>query len=263
MLNEKVINSLTWVYSLFDIKLLTVMAAGLTIYFGLQKITKKVSVYYVTSSDEFCSDYISTLVLTNRRDNTIVITETGMEFVGRGGCSIIKHSPPIALKPYDSHTIELEPHSSIYDCKEKKHSEMEGFIRFYLIDTAGKKHHCTTECPIHEFGFPRYHIYRSYVGDILLTNKIAFIFQYKIRENHYCCAISKRGIVSENNPFGSFSFQGNANDILALRGALISEGLHEKFDNYAFYQLDEQLELVKIYNKKNVSDYKRRHGQYF
>ncbi len=51
MINYKAIEQLEWLWSLIDIKLLTILAAAFTIYFGIQKISKKVAASYSFSSN--------------------------------------------------------------------------------------------------------------------------------------------------------------------------------------------------------------------
>ncbi|HHG8819040.1 TPA: hypothetical protein ACPYVC_004978, partial [Escherichia coli] len=102
MINSEAIEQLMWLWSLFDIKFLSILAAAFTIYFGVQKISKKVTVSYSTDVSRIYDMHISTIILNNKRDNAIAISSINMEVEGKGILQVIKFDSPLLLKNYDS-----------------------------------------------------------------------------------------------------------------------------------------------------------------
>jgi hypothetical protein len=94
MINQKVTDMLLWVYAIFDVKILTLIAAGFAIYFGYQKITRKICVSHRVSINRLYPMHIENLVLSNKRDNSIVISSILLRIGGKRNFTLVEFDKP-------------------------------------------------------------------------------------------------------------------------------------------------------------------------
>ena len=145
MINQKVIDDLIWLYSIFDIKLLTVIAAGFTIYFGYQKVTKRICVSFSVSASRLYDSHIANLVVSNKRDNSIAMSSIILGIGEKGSLELIKFDEPLLLKGYDTKLVDVPKYSSIYDDKGPVSFDIFESFSFSVVTNSGEVIECEVE----------------------------------------------------------------------------------------------------------------------
>lgn len=139
MINQNAIDMLAWIYSIFDIKHLTVIATGFTIYFGYQKVTRKICVSFFVSQGKLYPAHISNLVLSNKRDNAIAIRSLNLTIGAKGTLKLVEFNPPLVLKAYNTQLIEVQKYSSIHGRDGEVEIELSDELTFTAVVNGGKK----------------------------------------------------------------------------------------------------------------------------
>lgn len=251
MINYKAMEQLDWLWSLIDIKLLTIFAAAFTIYFGIQKISKKVAVSYSMSSNRLYDTHIPAIILTNKRDNAIAIASIDMEIEGKGFLKVIKFEIPLLLKSYESLNVELPKFSRLY--KGNQLIKLDPFERlhFHIVTTSGKEIKCVTESSI-TLPNTNNQITTQNVtfNNIVLTDRMSYIFFYKNDDSEKHCVIDKSLFINGDNPFHFNLLEGDTlEDFYTI---FINFGYHQRFKNYMLFKIDNSLTRSLILNKGMV-----------
>ncbi|HCB0364097.1 TPA: hypothetical protein MYM88_001855 [Klebsiella pneumoniae] len=248
MLNQKVVDVLVWLYSFFDIKLLTFIAAGFTVYFGWQKVTRKVCVSYRVRRSALYEAHISDLVISNKRDNAISISLILCEIGNKGVLTLIEFDSPLVLKGYDSVKVDIPLHSMLHKGMERVKIDAFEHFSFSLVTTAGNKIDCLVESSVSIHSFQNCISKSTFrFNDIVLTEKMQFIFFYmKDKEERYCI-FDYHNFINGDNPF-PYS-QMNQDE---LKYVLIEEGFHDWFDNYLLYSIDGHLSAHFVFSKNSI-----------
>lgn len=256
MINQKVLNALAWMYSIFDIKLLTLIAAGFTIYFGYQKISRRISVSYSVNHSVLYDAHITNLVVSNKRDNTVVVSSINLEIGNKGGFKLIKFDEPLVLKGYESCLVDVPMYSGIYDENGLVAIEFNDRLRFTIITMSGNMIECLVESPLNPSDFDgQLYKHTSTFNNIVLTNKMSHIFSYfeNGQKERVDVIFDKHGFIPENSPFKYNKFQSLSVD--SFRDFLVHEGYHDYFTNYALFKVDDELSTELILNKSMVNSY--------
>lgn len=252
MINQKVIDGLVWLYSIFDIKLLTVIATGFTIYFGYQKVTKKICVSYSISGSKLYDRHVTNLVISNKRDNSIVISSIYLCIVGKGSIELVKFDEPLVLKGYDAKLIDVPKYSEIRDINGPVSIDIFGNIFFSVVTMSGDMIKCDIESPLTIKNLDgRLYKMTSNFNDIVLTNRMGFIFTYSVKGKVRDVIIDKHGFISGSTPFRYNMF----NDISkeSFRDFLIMDGYHDFYDDYALFKVLDNLQTELVISKATVS----------
>ncbi|HHT8352529.1 TPA: hypothetical protein ACT3KO_001481 [Raoultella ornithinolytica] len=253
MINQKVIDDLVWLYSIFDIKLLTVIATGFTIYFGYQKVTKLICVSYSVSSSSLYDSHITNLVVSNKRDNSIAISSMMLGIGMKGVIELVKFEEPLILKGYETKLVDVPKYSSIYDKNGPVKMDVLESLFFSIVTISGEVIECEVESPV---------TIKTMVGrlskntvcfnGIVLTNRMEFIFSYYVGGKSEDVIIDKHGFISENTPFRCNMFPTVTKEF--FEQFLISEGLHDYYNNYALYKVHDNLQTELVLSKASVND---------
>lgn len=253
MINKEVIERLTWFYSIFDIKLLTFIAAGFTIYFGYQKITKKICVSYSLSTGVLYNSHLTNFVISNKRDNVIIVFSIKMKIGSKGSIEIIKFTEPLVLKGFEAKLIDIPHYSEIYGENGPISINFNDRLSFSVINGAGDIIVCDVESPItieNSKGNLRKH--EIIFNDIVLTRKMGFIFSYSINNKTTNIIIDKHGFIPGNTPFKFNMFPEISED--SFGDFLLSNGYHALYDNYALFKVLDNLDTASILSKASVQD---------
>ncbi|HGZ2542578.1 TPA: hypothetical protein ACOIKH_001462 [Klebsiella aerogenes] len=252
MINQKVIDDLMWLYSIFDIKLLTVIATGFTIYFGYQKVTKKICVSYGVSSSCLYDSHIANLVVSNKRDNSIAISSIILGVREKGSFELVKFTEPLVLKGYDTKLIDVPKYSSIYDRNGPIRFDILESFSFFIVTISGEVVVCEVESPVTIKtleGQLSKHIVTF--NDIVLTNRMSFIFSYYVGGKSEDVIIDKFGFIPENSPFNFNMLSDMSKDF--FESFLVSQGYHDYFDNYALYKVHDNLQTELVLSKASMN----------
>ncbi|WP_064365967.1 hypothetical protein [Pantoea ananatis] len=253
MFNKEVLERITWLYSIFDIKLLTFIAAGFTIYFGYQKITKKICVSYAFTCGTLYDTHITNFVISNKRDNVIIVSSIYMRIGNKGSIQIINFPEPLVLKGYDAKLIDIPQYSSIYGVNGPISITFDDRLSFSLITIAGDMVACEVESPATSKDLEG-RLLKSTIkfNDIILTRNMGFIFTYSINGTVKNVIFDKHGFIEGYTPFSYNMFKDISAD--SFGDFLISNGYHELYDDYSLYKilgnLDTSLVLSKASKQK-------------
>jgi len=252
MINQKVIDGLVWLYSIFDIKLLTVIATGFTIYFGYQKVTKKICVSYSISSSQLYDGHVTNLVISNKRDNCIVISSIDLGIGGKGCFELVKFDEPLVLKGYEAKLIDVPKYSVISDINGPVSIGVFESLFFSVVTMSGDVINCDVESPLDIKNLDgRLYKRTSAFNDIVLTNRMGYIFTYSVKGKVRDVIIDKHGFISGSTPFRYNMFNDISKD--SFSDFLIRDGYHDFYDDYALFMVKDNLQTELVISKATVS----------
>lgn len=251
---KEIIDFLTTIYSYFNIKLLTVIATGFTIYFGYQKVSKKICISYSISSGVLYDKNITNLVLSNKKDNVLAISSIFVKIGSKGRLALVEFEKPLVIKGYETHQVEVPMYSAIYNDNERVNIDFNDKLSFFVSTTSGVIIKCTIESPVN-FKLLNNRIQKitSTLGDIVLTDKMGYVFICFIDGERKVALIDKHETIIGYTPFHFNRFPEITSD--SFRDILIDYGYHNLFSNYVLYQVDEKPQAKEILNKAMVIDY--------
>lgn len=256
---QNVVDGLTWLYSIFDIKLLTVIATCFSIYFGYQKVNKKICVSFSVSDGNLYPAHISNLVLLNKRDNAITIKCINLKIGEKGTLKLVEFNPPLVLKAYDAQLIEVKKYSYIYGRDGEVVIELTDELTFTAIANGGKKIKCLTESSgtVTLEGLKEMiTINTSTFNDIVLTDRMSYIFFYRDIDNvsdlkHVI--FDRNGFIPDYSLFGVNCFPDFS--IEEFRSFLINGGRHDRFSNYSLFKVLDNLRTELVLDKAMVNKF--------
>lgn len=259
MINQKVLDMLSWAYSIFDIKLLTVIATGFAIFFGYQKVSKKICVSFSIASGKLYGAHVGSLVISNKRDNTIAISSIMMDIGNKGRLQLVKFEEPLVLKSYDTQLIDVPKYSRLYDGNTPVQIGILEKLDFSITTMSGKVISCHIESPTSIKSLEgRLHKSVSKFNDIVLTDKMGFVFSYFVDGEAVNIIFDKHGFIPGSTPFRYNSFPDMTME--SFRDFLVQDGYHEHFTNYALYEIDDKLQAVLVLSKSMVNSSMNKDG---
>ncbi|WBT56626.1 hypothetical protein [Kosakonia oryzendophytica] len=241
-------------YSIFDIKLLTVIATGFTIYFGYQKISKKVCVSFMISQSKLYDAHIGSLVVSNKRDNSLAISSIKLEIGNQGGFQLVKFEEPLVLKGYDTKLIDVPKYSRLYRGHVPVKIGFDDVLYFSIVTMSGKVIMCDVESPLSLDSIDG-GIYKSVstFNNIVLTDKMKFIFSYFLDGKVSDIIFDKHGYIWDSTPFRYNAFPDMTKE--SFRDFLIQYGYHKHFTNYALYEVNDRLQAELVLSKEMVNSF--------
>ncbi len=244
-------DGLMWLNSILDIKVLTAIATGFTFYFSYQKITNKICVSYSISAGNLYGSHVTNFVISNKRDNSVIISSVNMKIGNKGSIELVKFEEPLVLKGYEAKLIDVPKYSDIYDQNGPVSIDALETLSFSVITWAGKIIHCDVESPITLKGFDD-RLYKTVhtFNKIVLTRKMGFIFTYRIKDKVTDVIIDKHGFISGYTPFTINMIPEMSKEL--FEKFLISHGYHNFFDDYALYKVQDNLNTELVLSKSTV-----------
>ncbi|KAF6661290.1 hypothetical protein HFD91_07840 [Enterobacteriaceae bacterium EKM102V] len=256
MLNKDVVHNILWLVSLFKANPLVLIAGGFTIYFAIQKLTKKVAASYSVATSNLYSTHIPEIVLSNKRDNTLAIAKVGMKVNGKYKINLLKCDSPTVLKAYETIKLTIPKVSRI------SHMETGAPFDFSIFDhliieltlTDGSIIYCTTESTVSSFINNRdLPVDIVKYDDVVITESFGHLFNYIIDGKRKKMIITKWGFIEGDNPF-YFNFLEEENlephNFISL---LVDNGMHEYLSNYSLVKFDDNLQGRTILNKATAN----------
>lgn len=253
-MNPDVINIFSWIYSLFDIRFVSLIAALFAIYFAYQKLQVKICISCNMCTNRLYGTHISDVVISNKRDNVTSITLLQLELPGKGEFSLIKLSPPLVLKGYESHALDVPKYSRLYNGYGEVKIEDFEIPSFKVITIDGKvidcelqSHNTVTDTE------DMITVQSNKFNGIVLTDMMAFIFSYKFKGEEKNTIVDRLGIFHADNPF---PFDRTNNPIVeTIKNLMINSEYHDFLDNYMLFSVDEHtLSVDLIFSKRMIQN---------
>jgi len=255
MINQEVIKDLTWLISLFKASPLVIIGGFFTIYFGIQKLSKKVSISSTMSTSSLYDQHISALVISNKRDNIIAISSIEVNVNRKFRITLIRFESPFVLKAYDTVKLDLPKYSNIYHHEGEFKFDINDNLNYYIHTTSGQTVHCHIESTVK----PRIDnqmtsVNRIIYNGLVLTNKYSFVFTYYKDGKKKNMSIDTIGMFHNDNPFPFNSM--NITDITKenFKAILIQYGIHDHLDNYLLAKVNHNLSTQIILTKRIITN---------
>lgn len=253
MINQEVIKDLTWLISLFKASPLVIIGGIFTIYFGIQKLSKKVAISYQMSSSRLYDQHIPALIISNKRDNAIAISSIEVKVNHKFRITLISFESPLVLKAYDTVKVDLPKYSNIYHHEGEFKFGLFDKLDFYIHTTSGQTVHCFIESTVS----PRIDnrmtsIHKVNYEGLVLTDKYSFVFTYYKGGNKKNMSIDRSGMFHDDNPFPFNHMDVNEITKDNFKDILLKFGIHDHLDNYHLAKICQNLNTEIILTKRMV-----------
>lgn len=257
MINHQVTDDIKYLLLLiFNRNSLYIITSSFAIYFTWQKMTRKVYASFTVSHSRIYHQHISSLILSNKRDNTVTLASIRYMMEDGNDIEIAKFDNPLIIKPYDTQRIEIENYSYLLDSNGNKFNPSfppfdNGII--YLIDIYGKEIECTTKAK----GIPRPAKIKKITGKfngVVLTSNIEYIFTYKSGDKERNLLIDKHGFIHGDPQHGDMPFHFNklsGDYVENIKHGLVN-GYHDHFDGYMLIHIKGINSEEIIFNKSDI-----------
>lgn len=253
MLNKEVFDKMNWLWSVFDIRLLTFIAAGFTIYFGYQKVSKKLCVSFSIEASRLYDSHISNFAITNKRDNTVILSSIKMRIGNKGSVQLIKFDKLLLLKGYETISVDIPKYSELWSADGPVSIDFDDRLIFSAITGSGKIIACDIESPLTFDGIDGRITKRTHeFNGIILTSSMEYIFNYFVNGESSNVIFDKGGMISGKSPF-SFNFLPGITSEM-IENYLLNNGFHDYFEDYALFVIDERLSTELVFTKKQIND---------
>lgn len=199
--------------SFIDIKvLILIITASLAIYYFFQKIQKKVVAQFITSWEMFSEPYISKLVVTNKRDNTLAIWSAHATIYEDIRIELETFDIPLILKPYETISISLPKYSTLLlnDQEYKPNYSFES-TKIYL-DIGTKFLACESEVKkdiLHHYREAQK--YTSVFNGHVFNKDVSYILVYSLEGKAYTAFFSSNGAIGNEWEFAPNHIGTNVN----------------------------------------------------
>jgi len=254
MINQEVIKDLTWLLSLFKASPLVIIGGIFTIYFGIQKLSKKVAISYQMSSSRLYDQHIPALIISNKRDNAIAISSIDVKVKNKFRIKLIGFESPLVLKAYDTVKVDLPKYSSIYHHEGEFEFGIFDKLDFYIHTTSGQTVHCDIESSVSpKIDNGMTSIRTVIYENLVLTDKYSFVLTYYKGGKKNNMSIDRSGMFHDENPF-PFNYM-PVNEITKenFENVLLKYGIHDYLDNYYLTRIDQNLSTEVILTKRDVA----------
>jgi len=210
----------------------------LGIYFAQEKIRTKVTVFPTFTKGLYIADYISNVVITNKKDKAVSVWSVHALFEKQYQLELDKFDPPLILKPYESISISLPSYSTAsIDSDEFEHDLVNQHLEFYIDigDKLLKCNHQTKQNLLN--GFTHMSKQRALFNGHVFNGRVSYILAYHYKSTLYTAFICG-GMITNEWEFHP-SHLGNK-DLSAeeIKEFLLKSGLSDTFDNYQCYKVN-------------------------
>lgn len=218
--------------------ILLIIATLFTIYFAIKKIGNSVTAQYTFSSPLFSEEYISNVVLSNKKDKTLSVWSINAVFDKNFTLTLEKFNPPIILKAYETVSISLPKYSSLSIDLDKYIPNYTTNDTNIYIDIGHKLIKCknnTKKDSLSHFTSVSMNItkFNGHVFD----ETVAYIMAYYYQGKSYTAFITGSGIISNEWDFSPNHLGNNINEG-TIRSFINQYGFHELFSNYKCFKVD-------------------------
>ena len=218
--------------------ILLIIATLFTIYFAIKKIGHKVTAQYIFSIPLFSEEYISNVVLSNKKDKTLSVWSINVVFDKNFNLTLEKFNPPIILKAYETVSLSLPKYSSLSAGSDRyKPNYLAKDLNIY-IDIGHKLIMCEKNSKKDNLShFKPVSMNITKFNDKVFDETVAYIIAYYHQGKSYTAFIAESGIIS-NEWYFSPNHLGNNVNVGTIRSFINEYGFHELFSNYECFQVD-------------------------
>jgi len=183
------------------------MGSVLAIYFGFQKITNKVIARYTASMNLFSSEYISNVVLINKRDKVVSICSLNAVFEKNYSLELNTFDPPLILKPYESISISLPKFTSLSIANDAYHPDYIGGKLDLYIDTGVKIIKCQKQYTSNDLNvFTKVSKHTSSFNGHVYNKSVKYFISYFYDRKNYTAFVTESGIIDNEWNFSPNNF---------------------------------------------------------
>ena len=186
-----------------DIKTpLYIIMAIFALYFYIQKIQKKVVAQFNVSWQLFSEPYISKLVLTNKKDNTLTIWSAHATIYKDIRVELDVFDPPLVLKPYETLSISLPKYSTLLLNGEEYDPNYSFESTKIYLDIGSKDLVCESEVKkdvLHHYREAKK--YTAHFNGHVYNKTVAFILVYSLEGTVYTAFIAENGAIGNEWDF--------------------------------------------------------------
>ncbi len=199
--------------SFIDIKVLLLMlTASFAVYFFFQKIQKKVVAQFTASWQMFSEPYISKLVLTNKRDNTLAIWSAHATIYEDIRVELETFDTPLVLKPYETISISLPKYSALLLNNQEYDPDYSFESTRIYLDIGLKFLVCESEAKkdiLHNYREAQK--YTTVFNGHVFNKDVAFILVYSLEGKVYTAFFSSNGAIGNEWEFAPNHIGNNVN----------------------------------------------------
>jgi hypothetical protein len=218
--------------------ILLIIATLFTIYFAIKKIGNKVTAQYTFSSPLFSEEYISNVVLSNKKDKTLSVWSINVVFDKHFTLTLEKFNPPIILKAYETVSLSLPKYSSLSVGSDRyKPNYLAKDVNIY-IDIGHKLIKCEKNSKKDNLShFTSVSMSITKFNGHVFDETVAYIIAYYYQGKSYTAFIAESGIISNEWDF-SPNHLGNSVNMGTIRSFINQYGFHGLFSNYECFKVD-------------------------
>ena len=210
-----------------------------TLYFAIQKIGNKVVARYEVSTQFFSAEYISKVVLTNKKDKTISIWSIYAVFENELQVELKKFDPPIVLKSYETTSLSMPKYTELTINDDKfEPNYISGKVSLFLnignqLIECKKDKWKGSEPPYTKLS-TRTHDFNGHV----YNENLKYILIYNYNGNSHTAFIDKGGMICNEWDFSPNGLARNNINPEAIKQMLLKYGFHEMFTSYACLEVE-------------------------
>lgn len=229
--------------------ILSAFAALVAFYFAYQKITVKVLARYTVSFQRFSSSYISEVVLTNMRNNTVVIWKIYAVLYRDIQVVLDEPKPPLILKPYETLSISPPKYTSLtIGPDEYKPDFWDNNTEIFIETNTG-----IIPCKVkfqekHMLPYRQTQKHTRFFGEHVYNDNVKFILAYYFEGKQYTAFITPNGFIGHEWNFGINKIGMEEVVLDDIKNLLNNHGFGDVFSNFLCYEVN-RLNTKLVYRK--------------
>lgn len=232
---------------------LALSASIFTIYFAYMKFGNKVGVSYSITTEKSSHSRINNLIFRNMRDKPVTIYKVVAIFDKTYYFEIIKCSPPLILKPYETIALDTEQFSHLNVNNDRYFPDFEK-PEIY-IETGSKVVKCKTK--FHKtqvFDYMQVSKITNKFNGIVYDENVSFALVYRVNGENKTAFIFDSGFIGCEWDFHINAIWKSNENIKAIEICdFLNNILSEEIEFYALYKLNKdslKFEQINFYKNK-------------
>ncbi|MEX2952740.1 hypothetical protein AB4K01_16240 [Serratia fonticola] len=255
MINQDVFDKIAWLLSLFKTYQLTFITSAFAIYFAIMKLTNKIGISYAITNDIVYGQSVSNIVIFNKRDKVclideITLTHNNITFI------LKKFDIPLMIKPYESTSIEPDLVSRWHDEQGNKVDfsiDILGDLFFKVKLCGGKAVDCEIIGRVHSIDSSYMRKSTVNINGVILSDRMKHILTIIKNGTANNVIFLNHGFIENSAPLGGFNFiPPHDNNTSGIKEMILNHKLHQKWDNYYLYEIDQNLRSKETLRKYDV-----------
>jgi len=217
---------------------LLIVATIFTIHFALKKVGNKVTVLSTHTKSLYTADYISNVVITNKKDKALNVWSLHALIEKQYQLELDKFDPPLILKPYESISISLPCYSTAsIGSDEFEYNLINQHLELY-IDIGDKLLKCNNQTKKNLLNcFTHISKQVSRFNGHIFNDRVSYILAYHYNDNLYTAFICG-GMITNEWDFNPSHLGNKDFSSKEIEEFIISFGFGNLFDNYQCYKVN-------------------------